>query len=739
MKKRILVVLLVILALSTLMLVSCKKHTCDYATLKETKTEATCTEAGAGVYECECGETTEKEIPAKGHTNETKTVDATCKDNGYTVDVCTACGTESNKNITTSAGDDYHKFDKLIQEPADCKTGKKGRDARVCSICGDLDPSYTNKEISPAHDWDEENPVIVEPTCTEDGSSTVKCKNCGAIRGSTSLPSPGHDWEADESTRVEATCDKGTTVTEVCSKCGETQESEADDKRTHDIIQDIHPATCTEPAIRYEECGYDDCDYYREIGSEGQMLGHDVDKAEYVTVPETCQTPGSRTPICNRCEEAVTYCPLKKQDLVEIIDPCDCYKVSEYAPEGTVGYIVTNSVEASCHNERYEEWKCISDPTCTSTKTEYFGGKLPHTYVYIDTVYPDAQVDFAPTCLSIGYKLKICTNCIAGEGNEYQCEGDGETPCYEHEKTSDEVAHDITTVLTETYVDSTCIKPATVQYECQYCGQTYDYEYPTEDNGAEQVGEYSFVALKEHGNWKDYNQRVESTCTSYGYSVYICRVDEECTETSERMQTRYAEHRFNKEADGRFICQTCGVTYRDISSLQLEYIDQGTLDIDGDGNVENDFKWYVIGYENPKDPTPITPDSAFNKTFSAYVDSSDGEEKPQLSMTNGVIMLETEYEGEIVYTITITDFDGNENVYTITAMMNAGKYQYKVTSASKADYEADETVYESVEPVGKIVYFDLYSEGDVASIDIESTQDATVRLFSYESKEAVNN
>ena len=737
MKKRILVVLLVILALSTLMLVSCKKHTCDFSTLKETKTEATCTEAGTGIYECECGETTEKEIPAKGHTNETKTVEATCKDNGYTIDVCTVCKTESNKTVTESASDKYHKFDKVIDEPADCKTNKKGRKGTVCSICEAQNPKQPLTVVDPIHEWDD--PIIVPATCTEPGSETVKCKNCPFIKGVNPLDPLGHDWEADESTRVAANCDHGSQVTNVCGTCGATEVVEANDKREHDLFEDIIPATCDTAAIVYEECSYDDCDYYREIASQGQMLGHDIAGAEYVTVPETCTTPGSRTPICNRCELPVTYDPLLKQDLVEIIDPCAHFAVSSYAPAGTKGYEVTETVEASCHNERYENWKCISDPACNETKTEYYGGKLEHVYVNITDVYPDAQLSYAPTCVSIGYDLQICTNCIlAGTGNEYQCEGDGETPCYKHVKTAEKSDHDITTVKLSSYKDSTCINPATIQYNCQYCNQDWEYTYPTEDTGAAQVGSYTFVPLKEHGGWAYANQSIEATCTSYGYELYQCTVDEDCTYVSQREQTRYAEHRFTKNEDGRFTCTTCGTTYRDISTLMEEYIDQGFLDMDGvDGYDPNgDFWYYVIGYENPDDPTGITANEKFSITFSNEIKTDDeGNEIPQIGVDNGLIMLQTSAD-LIEYSIVITDYEGNKSEYTIVATFDSDVYRYTITPKDKEDYEAADTVYQSVEPYGNIVYFDLYSEGEVASIEITSTEDATVRLFAYDSKEA---
>ena len=53
-------------------------------------------------------------------------------------------------------------------------------------------------------------------------------------------------------------------------------------------------------------------------------------------------------------------------------------------------------------------------------------------------------------------------------------------------------------------------------------------------------------------------------------------------------------------------------------------------------------------------------------------------------------------------------------------------YNVTVTSAD------GETAYSSLIPSEKVVYFDLYEQDDVASIKIETTEDATVRLFTNE-------
>lgn len=711
MKKRILVVLLVILALSTLMLVSCKRHTCDYSTLKETKTEATCTEAGVGVYECECGETTEKAIPAKGHTTEKQTVAATCKDNGYTIDVCTVCGDESNKVVTDAAGEAYHKFDKMVQEAADCKTGKKGRDARVCSICDKEDPSYPNRVINPAHEWDEENPEVVEPTCTEDGSSTIKCKNCGQVKGSTTLPSPGHNWENVAGTEVEANCDHGTIVTQQCSVCKETQETEADDKREHDIQNGVDPATCTTAALNYVYCGHEGCDFKEYTGATGEPLGHDITDCEYVIVPETCTTPGSKTPICKRvdCGKVLTEEEMNELNYDPTIAPCAHYTVSLNAPAGSVGYKITGTVPESCHNNKYDIYVCTSDPACQETKNvEYAGTKLPHELVLITEVYPEAQSHFDATCLSIGYDLYICKNCN-DKGNEHECEGDGTTACYEHRQTDPIAPHKISNVLTDRFVDSTCKKAATVDYTCVDCGGTYEYVYPTEGDAA-QVGDYTIVALKEHGDWAATNEVVEATCTTHGYKKYECTRDDDCTESIEGEIKRNAEHTFTKYDDGRFVCAVCKVTYRDITTIQDEPIDSGNFVVD----ENTTFQYEVIGYENPKAPEDIESGTAYDKT------------EFEMSVLGGLIVLETTTDEKITYTITIVDEADNESVYTIEAIVDSGAYSYTITDADN-----NVTTYKSRE-TGKTVYFDLYSEESIKSINIEASADATVRLFANE-------
>ncbi|MBQ2388645.1 MAG: hypothetical protein II305_01180, partial [Clostridia bacterium] len=78
----------------------------EHAYTAET-TPATCTEAGKTVYTCECGDSYEEVIPAKGHTEVTETVDATCTVDGATIVKCSVCGTTISATVIPATGHTY--------------------------------------------------------------------------------------------------------------------------------------------------------------------------------------------------------------------------------------------------------------------------------------------------------------------------------------------------------------------------------------------------------------------------------------------------------------------------------------------------------------------------------------------------------------------------------------------------------------------------------------------------------
>ena len=66
------------------------------------------------------------------------------------------------------------------------------------------------------HAWGE--PVTVDATCTEAGSVTITCANCGEKTVET-IKATGHAW--GEPVTVDATCTEAGSVTTTCSACGE--------------------------------------------------------------------------------------------------------------------------------------------------------------------------------------------------------------------------------------------------------------------------------------------------------------------------------------------------------------------------------------------------------------------------------------------------------------------------------------------------------------------------------------
>ena len=151
--------------------------------------EATCTEPGYEVYECQfdgCGETKTVEIGAKNHNfpaNNAEYVEPTCTEDGYWILRCVACGEEQIKvNPGSKTGHDFGDGE-IVKAPS-CNEG--GVIRYTCS-CG-----YSYDEgVAPAHNAMNDGEVTTEPTCTEPGVMTYTCTECG--EGYTEeIPALGH-------------------------------------------------------------------------------------------------------------------------------------------------------------------------------------------------------------------------------------------------------------------------------------------------------------------------------------------------------------------------------------------------------------------------------------------------------------------------------------------------------------------------------------------------------------------
>ena len=624
MKKRVLLLVLAVLALM-FVLVSCG-HKHDFKQ-SEVITEATCDAAGKAKFVCECGESEEREIAAKGHTfGEEQVKEPTCWDDGYTYKVCSVCNAESEPTNIVKADSKYHKFDKLkvTKEPTCISSGEK---QMVCSVCNTPDPNGSIELIAAlGHDYKK---TEKQATCSEEGLITEICNNCGAPGPDNNkvIEKLSHTKEAigDE---VPATCNEAGYQSYRCTVCGTTWNVETSPALGHDIDTDnklYQEPTCLLDGYNYYACTR--CDYRdREIGINGEALGHDYDyvtEGFIIVVDATCITDGSITPICKRCNEILTA-------EVKVVEATGDHFTSDKA---------IDSKEATCHEAAYVEYQCTADDACTATEKRYSGEKLEHNLVFIKTV--------APKCNAPGYDLYVCTLCEENNTETSKCT----LGCVEH-RNEKIVPHQPTINKTKDaegnpieFVPATCIKNAYTIWECGDCSQEWIYTYTVEEKPLMQHG----VGVDGNDCWQPTNTVVAPTCSAEGYTIYFCPNDDDCTETTKKDFTRRTEHPFTEYIDGRLVCSACNVTYRDITTYIDKAVDSGELEIDDNTKLD----WELKGYENPKDPTALVANTAY------VYEVKDGA----LDISGGIIKLSS--ENEATYTIVVEYGDGETKTYNV--------------------------------------------------------------------------
>ena len=182
---------------------------------------------------------------------------------------------------------------------------------RIDNVWEDLTVELTINHYCAAYSWDtvEETPA----TCTETGlTKGVTCTICGrVIEERKEIPALGHELE----TTTTATCTEPGTTTTACQRkgCGysETEDTAA---LGHDWGEpETVSATCTEGGLVKKTCKRDPS--HVETVTSGP-LGHDWEEDFTVDVQPTCETDGSKSRHCTRCDEKtdVTVVPAPGHD-----------------------------------------------------------------------------------------------------------------------------------------------------------------------------------------------------------------------------------------------------------------------------------------------------------------------------------------------------------------------------------------------------------------------------------------
>ena len=182
---------------------------------------------------------------------------------------------------------------------------------RIDNVWEDLTVELTINHYCAAYSWDtvEETPA----TCTKTGlTKGVTCKICGrVIEERKEIPALGHDLKVVNT----ATCTEPGTTTTACRRegCGysETEDTAA---LGHDWGEpETVSATCTEGGLVKKTWKRDPS--HVETVTSGP-LGHDWEEDFTVDVQPTCETDGSKSRHCTRCDEKtdVTVIPAPGHD-----------------------------------------------------------------------------------------------------------------------------------------------------------------------------------------------------------------------------------------------------------------------------------------------------------------------------------------------------------------------------------------------------------------------------------------
>lgn len=268
-----------------------------------------------------------------------------------------------------------------------------GKDS-TCDVCGRVckTHSYGSAETVPA-------------TCTEAGTETKTCTECGYKRVKT-LKATGHKFTVSVVGRV-ATCTvDGYSAHKACNKCGEPNEDyKAIEAPGHKIITDKDTAaTCTKNGTLEQHC--ENCEYTNAETREA--TGHSYVPA--TGIDPTCTEVGYSD------HEKCTACGKQKGCVViaatghEYLNG-QCKKCGEGAPDysgtpepGTPADCLHKSVSSYTTSPDCEEVGYIVR-TCDDCHVELSREIEPATGHMSKLVIKNA------TCTEDGYEREICENC----------------------------------------------------------------------------------------------------------------------------------------------------------------------------------------------------------------------------------------------------------------------------------------------------------------------------------------
>ena len=330
-------------------------------------TPATCTEDGERTRECEvCGKTESEAINALGHDYEeeyTEDIAPTCENPGSESRHCIRCDATTDSREINALGHTWGEWATLT-EPTCIDEGLR---RHICEVCG---KDETKSIPALGHDFEEEYTVDVAPDCVTKGSESRHCTRCDATTDSREIEATGQTW-GEGAPVTEPTCTAEGTHKHICEVCGE-EDTDSIPSLGHDFEEeytvDVAP-DCETKGSESRHCAR--CDATTD-SREIEATGHTWGEWETLTEP-TCTAEGTHKHICEVCgEEDTDSIPALGHDFEEeyTVDVApDCVTKGSESRHCTRCDATTDSREIEATGHTWGEWETVTEPTCTTEGT----------------------------------------------------------------------------------------------------------------------------------------------------------------------------------------------------------------------------------------------------------------------------------------------------------------------------------------------------------------------------------
>ena len=313
-----------------------------------------CEKEGVKTFTCIHGDHSYTEaVPATGHTpaDDAEVKEATCTEPGEMTGKCKICGKVLDKKVLPAKGHKWGEW--TVTTPATCTA--KGVETRECAACHE-----TETRTIDMIDHDRVH-TVTAPTCTEQGYTTVTCKNCDYNTVGEYVKATGHSFGEWVETKASTCIVKGEQRRD-CANCDHF-ETEKLPLAEHKYVGSKVEPTCTEPGKESGKCSV--CgDEVNE--KEIPALGHDF--GEYtVTTEPGCETEGEKTASCSRCDATDvqkiaatghTFGDWIKVDEKNHKHVCACGHEETVAHNWDSGNVVTPATHSATGLKRFECKDC---------------------------------------------------------------------------------------------------------------------------------------------------------------------------------------------------------------------------------------------------------------------------------------------------------------------------------------------------------------------------------------------